>query len=69
MKKEKLNKFSIRKLSVGAASVLVGVALAGGATTAFADAKPAQETAVKAEKSSVVVFKTCLLYTSPSPRD
>lgn len=58
MKKEKLNKFSIRKLSVGAASVLVGVALAGGATTAFADAKPAQETAVKAEKSSVVVFKT-----------
>ncbi len=36
MKKEKLNKFSIRKLSVGAASVLVGVALAGGATTAFA---------------------------------
>lgn len=36
MKKEKLNRFSIRKLSVGAASVLVGVALAGGATTAFA---------------------------------
>lgn len=58
MKKEKLNKFSIRKLSVGAASVLVGVALAGGATTAFADAntKPAVETAVKA-KASVVVFK------------
>ena len=58
MKKEKLNKFSIRKLSVGAASVLVGVALAGGATTAFADTntKPAAETAVKA-KASVVVFK------------
>lgn len=60
MKKEKLNKFSIRKLSVGAASVLVGVALAGGATTAFADGTSAntQAAAVKTEKSSVVVFKT-----------
>lgn len=63
MKKEKLNKFSIRKLSVGAASVLVGVALAGGATTAFAaDGTSAntQTAAVKTdkEKSSVVVFKT-----------
>ncbi|MCT7855752.1 MAG: YSIRK-type signal peptide-containing protein, partial [Lactobacillus iners] len=61
MKKEKLNKFSIRKLSVGAASVLVGVALAGGATTAFAaDGTSAntQATAVKTEKSAVVVFKT-----------
>lgn len=61
MKKEKLNKFSIRKLSVGAASVLVGVALAGGATTAFAaDGTSAntQATAVKNEKSAVVVFKT-----------
>lgn len=60
MKKEKLNKFSIRKLSVGAASVLVGVALAGGATTAFADGTSAntQAAAVKTEKSAVVVFKT-----------
>lgn len=62
MKKEKLNKFSIRKLSVGAASVLVGVALAGGATTAFAEVhnepSSAQPGAAQGEKLSVVVFKT-----------
>ncbi|MCT7718023.1 MAG: YSIRK-type signal peptide-containing protein, partial [Lactobacillus iners] len=59
MKKEKLNKFSIRKLSVGAASVLVGVALAGGATTAFAAGPDTnQPSTSQTEKSSVVVFKT-----------
>lgn len=59
MKKEKLNKFSIRKLSVGAASVLVGVALAGGATTAFASEPSTPQPSVsQTEKSSVVVFKT-----------
>lgn len=39
MKKERLDKFSIRKLTVGAASVLIGVAF--GATTVSAAAKPA----------------------------
>lgn len=61
MKKEKLNKFSIRKLSVGAASVLVGVALAGGATTAFASEPGSSTTQLgtsQTEKLSVVVFKT-----------
>lgn len=61
MKKEKLNKFSIRKLSVGAASVLVGVALAGGATTAFASepgSSTTQPGTSQTEKLSVVVFKT-----------
>lgn len=61
MKKEKLNKFSIRKLSVGAASVLVGVALAGGATTAFASepgSSTTQSGTSQTEKLSVVVFKT-----------
>ncbi|MCT7886323.1 MAG: YSIRK-type signal peptide-containing protein [Lactobacillus iners] len=61
MKKEKLNKFSIRKLSVGAASVLVGVALAGGATTAFASepgSSTTQPGTSHTEKLSVVVFKT-----------
>lgn len=38
MKKERLDKFSIRKLTVGAASVLIGVAF--GATTVSAAAKP-----------------------------
>lgn len=61
MKKEKLNKFSIRKLSVGAASVLVGVALAGGATTAFASepgSSTTQPGTSQTEQLSVVVFKT-----------
>lgn len=39
MKKERLDKFSIRKLTVGAASVLIGVAF--GATTVSAATKPA----------------------------
>ena len=38
MKRERLDKFSIRKLTVGAASVLIGVAF--GATTVSAAAKP-----------------------------
>lgn len=41
MKKERLDKFSIRKLTVGAASVLIGVAF--GATTVSAAAKPAPQ--------------------------
>lgn len=61
MKKEKLNKFSIRKLSVGVASVLVGVALAGGTTTAFAEVNGGDQTHQQsdnsAEKLSVVIFK------------
>ena len=58
MKKEKLNRFSIRKLSVGAASVLVGVALAGGATTAFAvEPGTNQPSTSQTEKLSIVIFK------------
>lgn len=38
MKKERLDKFSIRKLTVGAASVLIGVAF--GATTVSAEKQP-----------------------------
>lgn len=58
MKKEKLNRFSIRKLSVGAASVLVGVALAGGATTAFAvEPGTNQPSTSQTEKLSIVFFK------------
>ena len=41
MKRERLDKFSIRKLTVGAASVLIGVAF--GATTVSAAAKPAPQ--------------------------
>ncbi|MCT7892543.1 MAG: YSIRK-type signal peptide-containing protein, partial [Lactobacillus iners] len=40
MKRERLNKFSIRKLTVGAASVLIGVAF--GATTVSATEQPVQ---------------------------
>lgn len=38
MKRERLDKFSIRKLTVGAASVLIGVAF--GATTVSAEKQP-----------------------------
>ena len=40
MKRERLDKFSIRKLTVGAASVLIGVAF--GATTVSATEQPVQ---------------------------
>ena len=43
MKKERLDKFSIRKLTVGAASVLIGVAF--GATTVSADKAAPNQTA------------------------
>lgn len=57
MKKERLDKFSIRKLTVGAASVLIGVAF--GATTVSAAAKPApqQDTPASQQAAQVTELK------------
>lgn len=57
MKKERLDKFSIRKLTVGAASVLIGVAF--GATTVSAAAKPAvpQDTPASQQAAEVTGLK------------
>lgn len=57
MKKERLDKFSIRKLTVGAASVLIGVAF--GATTVSAAAKPAvpQDTPASQQAAEVTKLK------------
>ena len=57
MKKERLDKFSIRKLTVGAASVLVGVAF--GATTVSAAAKPSvpQDTPASQQAAEVTALK------------
>ena len=57
MKKERLDKFSIRKLTVGAASVLIGVAF--GATTVSAAAKPApqQDTPASQQAAKVTELK------------
>ncbi|MCT7752648.1 MAG: YSIRK-type signal peptide-containing protein [Lactobacillus iners] len=53
MKKERLDKFSIRKLTVGAASVLIGVAF--GATTVSAAAKPAPQQGTPAGQQAAEV--------------
>lgn len=55
MKKERLDKFSIRKLTVGAASVLIGVAF--GATTVSAAAKPAPQQDTPASQQAAEVTK------------
>ncbi|MCT7703014.1 MAG: YSIRK-type signal peptide-containing protein, partial [Lactobacillus iners] len=55
MKKERLDKFSIRKLTVGAASVLIGVAF--GATTVSAAAKPAPQQDTPASQQAAEVIK------------
>lgn len=57
MKRERLDKFSIRKLTVGAASVLVGVAF--GATTVSAAAKPSvpQDTPASQQAAGVTALK------------
>lgn len=57
MKKERLDRFSIRKLTVGAASVLIGVAF--GATTVSAAAKPApqQDTPASQQAAEVTELK------------
>lgn len=57
MKKERLDKFSIRKLTVGAASVLIGVAF--GATTVSAAAKPSvpQDTPASQQAAEVAELK------------
>lgn len=54
MKKERLDKFSIRKLTVGAASVLIGVAF--GATTVSAAAKPAPQQGTPAGQQAAEVI-------------
>lgn len=54
MKKERLDKFSIRKLTVGAASVLIGVAF--GATTVSAAAKPAPQQDTPASQQAAEVI-------------
>lgn len=53
MKRERLDKFSIRKLTVGAASVLIGVAF--GATTVSAAAKPAPQQGTPAGQQAAEV--------------
>ena len=57
MKKERLDKFSIRKLTVGAASVLIGVAF--GATTVSATTKPSvpQDTPASQQAAEVTELK------------
>lgn len=57
MKRKRLDKFSIRKLTVGAASVLVGVAF--GATTVSAAAKPSvpQDTPASQQAAEVTALK------------
>lgn len=55
MKKERLDKFSIRKLTVGAASVLIGVAF--GATTVSAAAKPAPQQSTPAGQQTAEVIE------------
>lgn len=53
MKKERLDKFSIRKLTVGAASVLIGVAF--GATTVSAAVKPSLQQSTPAGQQAAEV--------------
>lgn len=55
MKKERLDKFSIRKLTVGAASVLIGVAF--GATTVSAAAKPSLQQGTPAGQQAEEVIE------------
>lgn len=52
MKKERLDKFSIRKLTVGAASVLIGVAF--GATTVSAEKQPAPHAPAASQQAAEV---------------
>lgn len=52
MKKERLDKFSIRKLTVGAASVLIGVAF--GATTVSAEKQPAPQASAAGQQAAEV---------------
>lgn len=52
MKRERLNKFSIRKLTVGAASVLIGVAF--GATTVSAEKQPAPQAPAAGQQAAEV---------------
>lgn len=52
MKKERLDKFSIRKLTVGAASVLIGVAF--GATTVSAEKQPAPQASAAGQQAAQV---------------
>lgn len=52
MKKERLDKFSIRKLTVGAASVLIGVAF--GATTVSAEKQPAPQAPAAGQQAAEV---------------
>lgn len=52
MKKERLDKFSIRKLTVGAASVLIGVAF--GATTVSAEKQPTPQAQAAGQQAAQV---------------
>lgn len=52
MKKERLDKFSIRKLTVGAASVLIGVAF--GATTVSAEKQPTPQAQAAGQQAAEV---------------
>ena len=52
MKRERLNKFSIRKLTVGAASVLIGVAF--GATTVSAEKQPTPQAQAAGQQAAQV---------------
>lgn len=52
MKRERLDKFSIRKLTVGAASVLIGVAF--GATTVSAEKQPAPQASAAGQQAAQV---------------
>lgn len=52
MKRERLDKFSIRKLTVGAASVLIGVAF--GATTVSAEKQPAPQAPAAGQQAAEV---------------
>lgn len=52
MKRERLDKFSIRKLTVGAASVLIGVAF--GATTVSAEKQPAPQAPAAGQQAEEV---------------
>lgn len=53
MKRERLDKFSIRKLTVGAASVLIGVAF--GATTVSAEKQPTPQAQLQVNKLQKVL--------------
>lgn len=53
MKRERLDKFSIRKLTVGAASVLIGVAF--GATTVSAEKQPTPQAQAAGQQAAEVI--------------